>query len=70
MEPGEPSRNVIYHLNLRNPADYFLARQFNVRNKDIVYVASAPSNQLMKFLALLQPGMAAARNWQLVSQNY
>ena len=66
LPPGQTMCNVIYHLNLRNAADYFLARQFMVRNKDIVYVASAPSNQLQKFLVLLQPATAAARSAQLV----
>jgi polysaccharide biosynthesis/export protein len=44
---------VIYRLDLRNAGAYFLARQFTMRNKDIVYVANAPLNELEKFLTLL-----------------
>ncbi len=46
--------NVIYRLNLRNTGSYFLAQQFPVKDKDILYVASAPLNDLQKFLTLVQ----------------
>lgn len=46
--------NVIYRLNLRNTGSYFLAQQFPVKDKDILYIASAPLNDLQKFLMLVQ----------------
>jgi polysaccharide export outer membrane protein len=52
--PGYNSINVIYRLNLRHTGSYFSAQQFPVKNKDMLYVASAPLNQLQKFLTLVQ----------------
>ena len=44
---------VIYRLSLRDPKNYFLARSFTMRDKDILYVANATSVELGKFLALV-----------------
>jgi polysaccharide biosynthesis/export protein len=41
---------VIYNLDLRDPAGYFLASKFEIRNKDVVYVANASSVETSKFL--------------------
>jgi polysaccharide export outer membrane protein len=41
---------VIYNLNLRDPAGYFLAKQFEVRNKDVIYISNASSVEVSKFL--------------------
>ena len=32
---------VVYNLNLRDPAGYFLATKFQMRNKDVVFVSNA-----------------------------
>jgi polysaccharide export outer membrane protein len=45
---------VIYNLNLRDPAVYFLATQFEMRNKDVIYVSNAVSVEVTKFLNYLQ----------------
>jgi polysaccharide biosynthesis/export protein len=44
---------VIYKLDLKQPASFFVAQNFPVRNKDIVYVANAPAAELQKFLQLI-----------------
>jgi polysaccharide export outer membrane protein len=44
---------VTYRLNLRDPAALFHARLFAMRDKDIVYVANAPLNEVQKFFALV-----------------
>lgn len=44
---------VIYRLDLQNPGSYFCARQFAIADKDIVYVANAPLNELQKFLNII-----------------
>jgi polysaccharide export outer membrane protein len=44
---------VIYKLDLKQPASFFVAQGFPVRNKDIVYVANAPAAELQKFLQLI-----------------
>lgn len=44
---------VVYRLNLRDANSYFLASTIPVRNKDILYVANAPMNELQKVLTLV-----------------
>ena len=68
IDPGATSVNVVYRINLRDPATYFVARKFGVRNKDVMYVAHAPTTELYKalqlFQAVTQPamtGLLAAR---------
>lgn len=44
---------VVYRLNLRNANSYFLARAFQMRNNDILYVANAPLTEVQKFLTVV-----------------
>jgi polysaccharide export outer membrane protein len=41
---------VIYNINFRNPASYFLATTFEIRNKDVIYVSNSVSTEASKFL--------------------
>ena len=41
---------VIYQVNLRDPAGYFLATQFQMRNKDVIYVSNAVSVESAKLM--------------------
>jgi polysaccharide biosynthesis/export protein len=41
---------VIYNLDLRDPAGYFLASKFQMRNKDVIYASNAASVEASKFL--------------------
>jgi polysaccharide export outer membrane protein len=50
--PGGPTP-VVYHLNLRDVASYFLASRFPVQNDDIVYVANAPLAEVQKFFTVI-----------------
>lgn len=43
---------VIYQLNMRDPRSYFLAQTIHIRNRDMIYVANAPLNELQKLLQL------------------
>lgn len=56
--------NVVYKVNLRDAATYFLARNFAIRNKDVIYVAAAPAMELYKamqlFSTLTQPALTGA----------
>jgi polysaccharide export outer membrane protein len=45
---------VIYVVNLRDPAGYFLATTFEMRNKDVIYVSNAYSVENTKFLTYLR----------------
>jgi polysaccharide biosynthesis/export protein len=53
---------IIYNLNLRDPAGFFLARAFEIRNKDVLYVSNATSVQITKFLTYLRTVMATAND--------
>jgi polysaccharide biosynthesis/export protein len=44
---------VIYTINLRDPAGYFLASSFEMRNKDILYASNAFSVESTKFMTWL-----------------
>ena len=48
-----PMIPVIYTINLRDPAGYFLASSFEMRNKDIVYASNAFAVELTKFMTYL-----------------
>jgi polysaccharide biosynthesis/export protein len=45
---------VIYNINFRNPASYFLATTFEMRNKDVIYVSNSVSTEASKFLTYLR----------------
>jgi polysaccharide biosynthesis/export protein len=45
---------VIYNINLRNPASYFLATTFEMRNKDVIYVSNSVSVEASKFLTYVR----------------
>ena len=51
---------VVYRLNLREPNAFFLMTLFNLRDEDIVYVATHPSAQLGQFLQILAPVIQTA----------
>jgi polysaccharide biosynthesis/export protein len=47
--PG-PIIPMIYNLNLRNPDGFMLATKFQMRNKDVLYIANATSVEISKAL--------------------
>lgn len=64
IDPADRVVNVVYKVNLRDAATYFLARNFAIRNKDVIYVAAAPAMELYKamqlFSTLTQPALTGA----------
>jgi polysaccharide export outer membrane protein len=44
---------VIYTINMRDPAGYFLATSFEMRNKDILYASNSVSVESTKFMNYL-----------------
>jgi polysaccharide biosynthesis/export protein len=61
---------VIYNLNLREPAGYFLAANFEVRNKDVIFTANAVSVEVTKFLSFLRTIMATVNDPLVYATNY
>jgi polysaccharide export outer membrane protein len=45
---------VIYNINFRNPATYFLATTFEMRNKDVIYVSNSVSVEATKFISYIR----------------
>lgn len=44
---------VIYNVNLADPASFFVAQGFPIRNGDVVYASSAPVSDLQKFVNIV-----------------
>lgn len=44
---------IVYRLDLKDPASFFLAQSFPMRNKDVIYISNAPVAELQKFMNLL-----------------
>lgn len=60
---------VIYKLNLRDPNAWFLARYFEMRDKDLLYVANHPVAEFGKLLQIIQPLLSSARSGTLISND-
>lgn len=44
---------VVYQVDLRDPASFFVTQNFPVLNRDVIYVANAPAAEFEKFMRLL-----------------
>jgi polysaccharide export outer membrane protein len=44
---------VIYRIDLKNPGTFFVAQNFPISNKDLIYVSNATAAELQKFLNLV-----------------
>jgi len=44
---------IVYRFDLRDGNSYLIARQFPIRDKDVIFVADAPAAQIYKFFAAL-----------------
>jgi len=44
---------VIYQIDLKDPASFFIAQSFPVNNRDVLYVSNAPAAELQKFLGIV-----------------
>ncbi len=51
--PGGMERPIIYRLNMLQPASYFLAQRFAVRDKDVIYIANAAANRPAKMVNII-----------------
>ncbi|NLH82929.1 MAG: polysaccharide export protein [Phyllobacteriaceae bacterium] len=57
---GRQVVDVVYRVDLRNTNSFFLARRVMVQNKDILYVANAPSTSIQKVLSVVQQAATPA----------
>jgi len=44
---------VVYRVDMNNPATFFVAQNFNIKHKDVIYVSNAPAAELQKFLNIV-----------------
>lgn len=44
---------VVYQVDLKDPASFFIAQSFPIDNKDVLYVSNAPGADLQKFLNIV-----------------
>lgn len=54
-DPQHPAqeRPIIYRLNMLSPASYFVGQKFAMRDKDVIYVATAASHQPSKLVQII-----------------
>jgi polysaccharide biosynthesis/export protein len=57
-----PMVPVVYAINLRDPAGYFLASSLEMRNKDIIYVSNAFSVESTKFMNYVNTVLATVQS--------
>jgi polysaccharide export outer membrane protein len=48
---------VIYQVNLNDPRTFFMAQNFPIKDKDVIYVSNAPGTELYKFLRMIGAGL-------------
>jgi len=54
--PKKPANGVVpvvYQIDFRDPAAFFVTQNFPVQDRDVIYVANAPAAEFAKFLRLL-----------------
>ena len=44
---------IVYRINFKDPDSFFVAQSFQMEDRDVLYVANAPTAELQKFLSLL-----------------
>jgi polysaccharide export outer membrane protein len=53
---------VIYRVNFRDPSGYFLARSFEMRNKDVIFISNSSVVETTKVLTFLRTIMATVND--------
>ena len=59
---------TVYRVNLRDPRAYFYAKNFTIRDRDVLYVANSQATELQKFLQIIGSVRAVASVAQDVQQ--
>ena len=44
---------VIYQVNMNDPATFFISQNFQIKNKDLLYISNSPATELQKFLNIV-----------------
>ena len=57
---------VVYRINLEDPTLFFVAQNFPIQNRDVLYVSNAPAAELQKFMNILTSSVYSIINIQNV----
>jgi polysaccharide biosynthesis/export protein len=60
---------IIYNANFRDPAGFFLATTFQMRNKDVLYISNATSVEIAKVLDFVRLVTATVNDPIVAAQN-
>jgi polysaccharide biosynthesis/export protein len=60
---------VVYNVNFRDPAGYFLATKFDMRDRDVLFAANAATVDTAKFLQFINLIVATANNGTVAASN-
>ena len=60
---------VIYNVNFRDPAGYFLATKFQMRNKDVIYVSNATTVNATKAMNFFNTVVGTVNNPIAAAEN-
>jgi polysaccharide export outer membrane protein len=52
--PGQEAIPTVYRVNFADPAGFFFAQRFDMRNGDVLYISNADSVELTKVINVLQ----------------
>lgn len=64
---GEPP--VIYRLNLMKPESYIIAQNFQMHDKDLIYIANSASNPVSKFVGILNQLFTPLLTARVITRN-
>ena len=60
---------IIYRVDLSSPSTFFLAQQFLVQDKDVIYVSNAPLADLQKFVGIVSSVILPIASAQVLLKN-
>jgi polysaccharide export outer membrane protein len=64
-----PTVPVIYNVDFRDPAGYFLANEFQMRDKDVLFAANAATVDSAKFMQYVRVIIATANDATVAANN-
>jgi polysaccharide export outer membrane protein len=65
LPPTAPAETpTVYRADFTNASTLFLAREFPMRNNDIIFVSNAPQTDFVKFLSIILPFAQSGSNFR------
>ena len=67
LAPTKATVPVIYRLDLSNPDGFFVAQQFPIMNRDVIYVSSAPFTDVQKVMGVVSAAAGYAAQGAVIA---